>query len=125
MCLKRIGLVLICGPPGTGKTTLVNTFLKAPPANTHLVPLVYDTILPPQLEAMLVSSNEWRTGRHMILKLTSVLIDLLQDHSALNDPIGFFQTRLDRGLFDSQMFSQLFQNFFRCLNLKVDLPPHG
>jgi len=114
--------VLICGPPGMGKTTLVNTLQNSAFKNAYLVSLSFDAILPTQLEAMLVSSNEWRTGRNMILTLTSILIELLQNSPAVNNPIAFFQTKLDKIIFESPFFTELFENFIKCLNTKVDIP---
>lgn len=117
----NICLILISGPPGTGKTSLmgklknqVNKSINGP----HTITLSYDKIMDRKLEEELINANssEWKTGRSIILTLTSLLISYFRDSAdSLEGFEEYFKNRLDNNLNDSKLFTLLLENFLGCL----------
>ena len=129
--LIRLSIVLICGPPGIGKSTLSkNLAIYAnEQSSTDVVVLSYDKIIDKNIEDSLIDdssegSSSWKTGRSIILSLTSILVDFIKidfmTWCELKDFAQvelFFQERLDKNLISSSYFTAILKNFLKCLEV--------
>lgn len=131
--LIQLGIVLISGPPGIGKSTLSKNLAthanKQNSKPTHALALSYDKIINKNIEDHLIdksgeASKAWKTGRSIILSLTSVLVDFLKNEFAkwyelkvFAQVQEFFHEKLDKNLTRSTYFTAILENFLKCLEL--------
>lgn len=99
MAAIKLGLVLICGPPGAGKSTFLRTFVSFNTQSNSLclhVPISYDNILDSNLERDLIQSdkNEWKLSRAAIRSLIKCVatnlsaLNLISDYKSLADHLS-------------------------------------
>lgn len=120
---KTLGLVLISGPPGTGKSTLCNQLkdhlIDVKRQNT--VSISFDKIINKKLEDSLINSatSEWKTGRSVVFTLVAILIEYLDNISVFKEDFTevkqYLNSKLDKELASSVYFKLILDNFYECL----------
>ena len=89
-CCKKVAvkvyLVLICGPPGIGKTVLTNNLYKqaTEAARIRSFRIHYDDLIDSQLETTLIEANEWKQEREKIKRLVHQLVNRLSNESEMS-----------------------------------------
>lgn len=121
---KKLGLVLISGPPGTGKSTLCNQ-LKSyliDVKRQKTISISFDKIINKKLEDCMINaaSSEWKTGRSIVFTLVALLIEYLNQLSVLKEEDftslkQYFDSKLDKELVSSDYFKSILDNFYDCL----------
>lgn len=122
---KKINLILICGPPGVGKSTFktnLNQYLSSLKQDLNCLSISYDELIDKQLEDYLINriddqnsnnnKSKWKQSRLFVHKLVSYLIDYLNtDHSIqLNT---FYRNNFNE---IESHFNPIYENFLNCIN---------
>ena len=113
-----IGIVLICGAPGVGKTTFKKNFismLNRSDQSIHAISISFDEIIKNLIEIEIVERNEWKSVRLYIRQLISVLIKYLKLKEKVD--ITKYYQELNTDL--SHSF-EIKQNFLNCINLQLE-----